>query len=277
MSLKVTKKQQSFTGVPAGGVAGTAQCVLTLGLSIEQIAIIYSGVTLAQMVGIRLMANGKEVMNFRTGTELDAFNQYFGRAAANGILVMDMCRYGMRTRAAEELTKFGTGFPVDTNPKSPTFNPVQVTLLTLEIDIAAAAAGAVLTAYALSSNPSPTNLIQKVKRFQPAFNAGETQIDNLPRGDIINTVFATATDITALRVERDGYTVFDRPDALNDLFQSDGVRVPSSAYYVYDPTENGNGSEGLVTANVGDLRFIYTKTGAAAVPMTVFYLGFLGA
>jgi len=277
MTLKVTKKQQSFTGVPAGGVAGTAQCVLTLGLSIEQLAIVYSGVTLAQMTGIRLMANGKEVMNFRTGTELDAHNVFFGRAAASGILVIDMCRYGMRTRAAEELTKFGTGFPLQTNPAAPNFNPVAITLLTLEIDIAAAASGAVLTAYALSSDPSPTGLILKVKRFQPAFNAGETQIDNLPRGDIINTVFAFATDITALRVERDGYTVFDRPDALNDLFQVDGVRVPSSAYYVYDPTENGNGSEGLVTANVGDLRFIYTKTGAAAVPMSVYYLGFLGA
>lgn len=277
MTLKVTKKQQSFTGVPAGGVAGTAQCVLTLGLSIEQLAIIFSGVTLAQMTGIRLMANGKEVMNFRTGTELNAHNVYFGRATAATILTLDMCRYGMRTRQAEELTKFGTGFPLQPDPAAPNFNPVAITLLTLEIDIAAAAAGAVLTAYALSSDPSPTGLILKVKRFQPAFNAGETQIDNLPRGDIINTVFAEAADITALRVERDGYTVFDRPDALNDVFQTDGVRVPSAAYYVYDPTENGNGSEGLVTANVGDLRFIYTKTGAAAVPMSVYYLGFLGA
>ena len=277
MTLKVTKKQQSFTGVPAGGVAGTAQCVLTLGLSIEQIAVIYSGVTLAQITGIRILANGKEVMNFRSGTELDAFNTFFGRAAASGILVIDFCRYGMRTRAAEELTKFGTGFRVQPDPTKEAFNPVAITLLTLEMDIAAAAAGAVLTAYALSSDASPTGLIQKVKRFQPAFNAGETQIDNLPRGDIINTVFAKATDLTALRVERDGYTVFDRLDALNDLFQNDGVRVASAAYFVYDPTENGNGSEGLVTANVGDLRFIYTKTAAAAVEMSVFYLGFLGA
>ena len=277
MTLKVTKKQQSFTGVPAGGVAGTAQCVLTLGLSVEQIAFTYSGVTLAQMTGIRILANGKEVMNFRSGTELDAFNTYSGRAAAAGILVVDFCRYGMRTRMAEEMTKFGTGFPYNGDKKSPLFNPVEVTLLTMEIDISAAAAGAVLVAYALSSDPAPTGVIQKVKRFQPAFNAGETQIDNLPRGDIMNTVFANAADITALRVERDGYTVFDRPDALNDLFQNDGVRVASAAYFVYDPTENGNGSEGLVTSNVGDLRFIYTKTGAAAVPMTVFYIGYLGA
>ena len=278
MTLKVTQLMPSFSGAAA---SQTASVTLPLGLSFEQLYLTYSGITLAQMTNIVVKANGKEIMNFRSGTELDRFNQFQGRAAASGVLAIDFCRYGMRTRAAEEYTKLGTGFPVNTQEAdskgnaNPLFNPYPVTILTLQIDCAAATTP-VFTLYACLSDPAPTGFIRKIQRFEYSASAGgQYQISDLPKGDLINMAFFIATDITALQVTRDKYTVFDRTDTLNDVIQLDGVRVPLSYFFAYDPTENGNGSEGLPTAGVNDLRFILTKTASGSIPTTIDYIGLL--
>jgi len=130
MSLKTTRKGQSFESVGKGQTAVTR---LPIGLSYERILVPFSGVTLAEMTEARLIANGETIRTWRNLTKLDTMNQFDGMAATNGILVFNLVRHGLRTRAGEELTKIGTGAPLSED------NPNPITTLSLEIDVAAGA------------------------------------------------------------------------------------------------------------------------------------------
>ena len=268
MSLKLTRRMPSFEGVAANQ---TATLRLPIGFTYHQLWIAYGGTfTLANMTEIRVVANGQTIMRLDSGAVLDDYNTYEGRTAAGGLLCIDFDRYGMRTRAGEEFTALGTGAPNDTTP---------LTTLAVEIDIATAT-GPTLSARAVQSVPRPLGLIKKVRTFTFApTGAGDFEIADLPRGDLINKVFFgfSANAISRLQLERDNFTVFDRQELLNDRIQADGVRVPQADYFVYDPTEGGNGAEGLVTANVNDLRFILTMSGAASLTVGVEYIGSIEA
>lgn len=283
MSLKTFRLAPSFEGVAAGQ---TATLRLPTGLTYETLLIDYAGVTLAQMTGIRVLANGKEIMNYRSGTELDSDNQYKGRVAAAGIIALDFKRYGLRTRAGEELTSIGTGLPQDLRETitvngqtvpNPRYNPWPVNTLTLEIDIDAAAAAPVLSCAMVQRAPEPTGAILKVRRldYAPAA-AGDFQISDIPRGDIINMVHFRANNVLNARLEIDNFTAFNLSVARNTFIQTDGVRVPVAGAYRHDPTYDGFGSEGIVTVGVGDMRYTLNMGGAIALPVTVEYIGSLG-
>lgn len=263
--MNVTRKMPAFEGVGAGQTA-TLRC--PIGLTFHQLLVTYSGVTLAQMNEIRVNANGKTVMRYTSGTQLDALNQFDGRAAAAGILTLDFDRYNLRTREAEEVTAFGTGVSDD---------PAKVTTLSVEIDIDGAAAAPALSAKAVQSAPRPLGIIKKVRPFTyTAAAAGDYEVADLPRGDLINRVFFgnhAAVAYTSVKCQRDNYDVFDRSVAENEVIQTDGVRTPQAGYAVFDPTENGHGAEGLATFGVNDLRFILNLTNSGSVPISVEYLG----
>lgn len=248
MSLKTTRKGQSFESVGAGQTAVTR---LPIGLSYERILVPYSGVTLAQMTEARLIANGETIRTWRDLTKLDTQNQFDGMTAANGILVFNLIRHGLRTRAGEELTKIGTGAPRSED------NPNPITTFALEIDIADGVAAPVLGVPKLHQDlPMPTGIVVKSKQYNySASQAGIFEIADLPKGELVNRIFFYSANITSLEVERDNFVSFSREKAENELLQSEGVRVPQAGVFVYDPTENGNGAEGLPTANVHDLRF----------------------
>jgi hypothetical protein len=262
MSLKTTRKGQSFESVASGSTAVTR---LPTGLSYERILIPYTGVTLAQMTEIRLVANGEVIRIYRDVEKMDLINQFDGMAAAAGILTVNLVRHGLRTRAAEELTKVGTGVARSEN------NPNPITTLSLEIDIHVDAVAPVFGAPKLHQDlPNVTGAILKTKQYiyNPT-GAGIFEIADYPKGELINRIFFFGTGIKSLEVERNNFISFTRDVAENTLLQSEGVRVPQTDVYVYDPTENGNGSEGLTTASVSDLRFRLDMAGAAQVEMLV--------
>ncbi|MEG9862957.1 MAG: major capsid protein P2 [Flavobacteriales bacterium] len=265
--MKTTRRMPSFESVSGGA---TATLRMPIGLTYHQLLINYSGITLAQMDEIRLIANGQLVRRYTSGEQLDNINQFQGRAAANGILIFDFERYGLNTRAARELTAFGTGVEQD---------PQRVTTLTLEIDINSAATSPVLSAEAIQSNATVLGAINLVRNF--SYNApsvGEYEISDLPKGNLINQARFENANISKIKVERNNYIIFERSKAENDLIQSDGKRVPTAAAYVIDPTEVGDGAEGLATRNVQgqvvqDLRFVLTMSAAGDVPLCVDYIG----
>ncbi len=269
MAMMPTRRMPGFEGVAAGNTA-TLRC--PIGLTYQQLLITYSGVTLAQMDEIRVLANGEPIMRFTSGTQLDNINQYEGRAAAAGVLVIDFARYNLRTRQGEEFTALGTGDPND---------PQKITTLSVEIDINAAATSPALSAKAVQSLPRPVGMIKKVRQFNYTVSAtGDFEISDLPKGDIINkVVFDNHATIasTKLKVERDNFIVFERTTAENELLQTDGVRVPQAALAVFDPTENGHGAESLETAGVGDLRFTVTAGATGSLPVVVEYIAPLEA
>lgn len=268
MALKVTRRMPSFESVAAGA---TATQRLPIGLTFHQLWIEYAGVTLAQMNEIRIVANGQPIMVYDSGTDLDRLNQFQGRSAAGGILAIDFDRYGLTDQAQREFTALGTGNPGDPSP---------VTTLQVEIDLDAGAAAPVLSARAVQSVPQNLGLIKKVRKF--GYSPGgaiDFEISDLPKGDVINMLeFAfSANDLTRLKVERDTFVVFDREDQLNERIQADGKRVPQANSFVYDPTEEGVGTEGLITAGVNDLRFIASMSGAATLRLHCEYIGGIDA
>ncbi len=262
---KTTRKMPSFEGVAAGQ---TATLRLPIGRTYEQLLITYAGATLAQLNEMRIIANGEVIHRITELDKLDSMNQFEGRAAAAGVIVFDFNRFNMRTRAGEEFTGLGTGVLEDAN---------KITTLSLEIDIDAAAVGSALSCKAIQSAPRPVGQILKTRQFiYTAGASGEFEISDLPKGDTINKVFFgnhVANVYTKVVIERDNYIEFERSVAENEVIQTDGVRTPQAGYVVYDPTENGNGSENLGTAGVQDLRFRLTLTNAGQVPVTVETIG----
>ena len=259
---QVTRKMPSFEGVAAGQ---TATCRLPIGLTYNQLVIAYSGVTLAQMDEIRLIANGKTIQRWVGGSRIDVVNQFDGRNGAAGVLLLDMERYGLRTRAGSELTALGTGVKSKNGPT--------ITTLSLEIDINAAAAAPVLSAKAVQSEPREAGVLKHVRTFgyDPAA-AGEFEIADLPRLGMMNRIICASSDIDSIRLQRDGYTVFERDTAENEAIQSDGVRVPQAGYWVIDFSEAGNGQDALNIAGVKDLRFTLDMAAAGHVDVIVEYL-----
>lgn len=279
---KITTKMPSAESVAAGS---TATFRLPIGATYEQLLISYSGTTfdLEHMTELRLVGNGKTIQRYPTvgsdsGAEvLDKFNQFEGRNAANGILVLDLNRFGIRTRVNEELTGLGTGMkPSDAGYKEKGGLGVELSTLYLEIDIAATAEAPVLSAKAVQSPKRPLGLIKKVRHFiYNAAASGEYEISDLPRGDLINKFVVHSADVSALKLETDRNIRFERTAAENSLIQADGVRAPVSGLYVFDPSEIGNGSEALPTVKVQDFRITLSMSSAGSVPVTVEYMGAL--
>jgi len=255
----------SADGVAAGQ---TATFRLPIGRTYHALLLSYSGVTLAQMTEIRLAANGKVFRRITGGTRQDTFNKFFGLAAANGILRIDLDRPGMRLKEGEEFTSFGTGIAED---------PQRVTTFHMEIDIDGAAVAPALSLKAIQSDPTPLNLIAKIREFSysPA-GAGDYEIVDLPRGDLIGRVWFFSPHINSLTVERDGFIAFERTAAENSFVQTDGYRAPQTNVFVFDPSENGFAGEALATAGVQDLRFRLNIGAGGLVTTVVEYIGPLG-
>lgn len=265
MSLKTTRKGQSFESVGKGQTAVTR---LPIGLSYERILVPYTLSALADITEARLVANGETIRTWRDITKLDTMNQFDGMAAANGILTFNLIRHGLRTRSGEEFTKVGTGAPRSES------NPNPITTLALEIDVKSAAVDVpVFGIPKLHQDlPAPTGAILKTKQYNYApTGAGIFEIADLPKGELVNRIFFfTPNDrIKSLEVERDNFVSFSRSTAENELLQTEGYRVPQAGVWVYDPTENGNGSEGLPTANVHDLRFRLDMSAAENIEVVV--------
>ncbi len=257
--MKITTTMPSFEGVAAGAIA-TAR--LPIGLTYEQLLITYGGATLAQLNEIRIIGNGKTIQRYTSGTRLDQLNKYHGRAAAAGVLVVDFNRYGLRTRAGEEVTALGTGAR-DTGG-------IELSTLAVEIDIDGAAVSPTLSVKAIQSAPRPLGLVRWVREFTYSAPAsGDYEISDIPKGHLFNTVHFNSASINSLEIQRDRFTVFKRTAAENSLVQTDGVRVPQASVFTFDPTEIGNGAEALETAGVHDLRFVLNMSGASSVPVTV--------
>ncbi len=266
----------------SNGVAAnqTATWVLPIGRRYHDLRIAYSGVTLANITQIRVKANGEAIRTF-SGADLDSMNTYDGRGAAAGILTIGFDRFGLYTQQGEEMSAIQTG---SADPKT----GVAITAFTLEMDLATGTPVIDVTATQSDNNadrPGP-GAILRVMRYQRVFTAvGVNELSDLPKGtegpryQLINRVFFK-TAATYLEIERDNRKVLQRSKATNDRIQLDGVRVPQSGWYVYDPTEEGYDWEGLTLVDASgkpfqDLRYLLTLPGGETTTIYVEYFGSL--
>ena len=261
MALPLNRKMRSFEGTGAGQ---TATCKLTRSNTYEDLLLIYTGVTLAQMLEVRLVINGEVEQRWKGADEIDRINRFEGRQAAAGSIVIDMERYHQRLRQGREATAIGTGLKSTENPR------YIVNTMYLEIDIDAAAANPVLSLKANLREPRLLGAIRKRRiTYHNASGAGIKEIVDLHQGgEEMTRIFFDSDKITSLRIERDGKVVFDRTKSENEQLQKDEGLAPDALHngvgntYCYFPGERGYIADSLETNGVEDLRF-YLEMSAA--------------
>lgn len=267
------RQMPTFNGVAA---SSTATCNLPIGATYHGILLEFGGTTMeaTNIDEIRVKANGRTIFT-ADGGDLDSMNKFDGRAASVDHLYIDFERYGLKTRAATELTALGTGAPQSNEP-GPNFNPVPISTLQLEVDIDGSASAPTLSAKASQSAARPLGLIRHRRKFSysPA-GSGDFEIADFPKGLLIDKVYLKQTTLTinSVKVDRDNFRLFDRTAAQNNVMQNDGVRTSQSGWFVYDPTEDGYGAESLATKGVQDLRFIVNCSAAGTITAYVDYVG----
>lgn len=264
---------QEFNGVQAGQ---TCTLRIPTGWTWHKLLLSYSGVTLAQMTGIRLKANGQTIQSWRNGTHLDMLNKHEGRAAASGAIYIDFERYGILERAQRQRTAIGTG--IKYNGARPATDPVEITSIYLEIDIDGAAVGPVLSCKGWRSAPAATGVLKKIRNYiRQASGAGDLQISDLPKGEPITKLAIESAVVTAVKMEINGATIFERTAAENNQEQTDGERVPQTNVFVLDPAELGYGNEAIPAGNdVSEMLLTLTTSGAdASIEITQETVGFL--
>lgn len=262
----------------------TATWDLPIGRRYHELNLEYTGVTLAQMTEIRILANGSVIHRY-SADERDSMNQFDGRAAAAGILCLPFDRYNLYSQGGEERTAIQTG---SADPKTGS----KISNFKLEIDIDAAAAAPVITVTAEQSNnltgalAGPGALLRTLKFPRTFTTAGEQELSDLPKAtegpsyQIINRVFFKSANTTKMSIYLDNVELFKRGKALNERKQTDGVRVPQAGYFVFDPLEAGYDWEALKLiydngAPVQDFRYKLTLSGAETVNAIVEYVGVL--
>jgi hypothetical protein len=278
---KVTTQLPKPEGVAANS---TATCRIPVGRRIHALYLNYAHHATTQnmthFTEIRVFANDEVIQRF-SGTERDTLNQYDGLPAAAGVLVIPFDRLGLKTVAGQEETALNTA-SADENGR-------MISSMYLEIDIGGATiASNDLSLYAKESDklpggPGTIPFIRKEKR-NPAGADSDFQISDLvnpgvnaPDKFALNRVtFVPSTGtLSNLRVDRNQYNIFDRPDALNRHIQDSGVRVPQSGYYTIDSTENGYGGEPIELFGMTDFRYRLNVSAAMTLTCLSEYMGAL--
>ncbi|MDP3859012.1 MAG: major capsid protein P2 [Stagnimonas sp.] len=279
--MRINVKMPNSNGVAAGQ---TATFDLPIGRRFHALQLEYSGITLAQMTEIRIIANGEPIHRY-SGTQRDVMNQFDGRAAAAGILIIPFDRFNLYEQVGEQATALQTG---SAGPDG-----IAVTSLKMEIDIDAAAAAPAIACSALQSDndpaaPGPGRSVLRVLPYSRVLGAGQAEISDLPKSTegpkflfVNRAFFFNGADITRARVERSGFTIFERSKALNDRAQLDGVRSPQAGLYVIDPTEEGYDYETIALVQPNklphqDFRYVLTLSAGATVVPVIEYIGVLG-
>ena len=268
----------------ANGVAGgsTATWDLPIGRRYHQLDIEYSGVTLAQMTEIRIVANG-EVIHRLSGTERDALNAFDRRVAGGGILAVPFDRDNLFSQAGEELTAIQTG---SQDPET----GVAITTFKLEIDFAAGSTP-VISVTATQSDNDPrvpgTGWIIRTLKFPKTLSiVGENEVSDIPKNTEgprkyrwINRIAFKSANTNRVTIERDNLRIFERSSALNTRRQADGVRTAQAGFFVVDFLEEGYDFEAMNLVNMAtgyayqDVRYKLNLTAAETVTAIVEYIG----
>lgn len=273
--MRIEQRMPGFEGVAAGN---TALVKLPIGRRYHHLFLEYSGVTIAQMTEIRLIANGKVFQRF-SASERDSMNQFIGLAAAadSGVLQLPLDRIGLKNRDQEEVTAVNTGVADARGNRISSF--------TVEIDIASGATAPALKMYATQSEPLPGGpglMLNIVKDSRSPAGAGKFEISDFPKNSLVHQILnrvyfkpSTGT-ISQVEIERDLYNIWERSAALNSKVQTDAGRKPQVGYFVVDTTELGYGANGIGTNPVNDFRYRLDVDGAMTITAIQEFIGILG-
>jgi len=279
---KITRKLPNPEGVQAGG---TATFRIPVGRRFHALYLDYAYSATTQNVAdfeeIRIFANGQVIQRF-TGTERDVLNQFDGKAASVGVLEIPFDRSGLKTVVGQEETAVNTGV-ADAEGR-------MITSMYMEIDLNSGMtiAASDLSLYskqseAIEGGPGTIPYIRREQRnssgadsdFQISdfVNPGVNAPDKVALNRI--TFIPSTGSIAELKIERNGYTIFERTDEINRVIQNAGVRKAQSGYYMIDSTENAYGGEPVELFGMTDYRYHLDVSAAMTITCLSEYLGVL--
>ncbi len=258
--MRILKRLPSLSNVAAGS---TAVLNIPIGRTIDQLKLMFSGVTLAQMKNIQLKANGKTFKKWKDGAQLAWMNAYYNKADTAGMLTFWFVENEMRTLADSRMPALGTK---------------DLSTLTLEFDIDAAAASPVVWAAAMMSDQMPFGMTTKVLQFpNSSATAGIKEIDNLATsGARLKAIHAIKSDINSAELEINGYLAFEGKTEVQKQILKDNGRVPQAGIYHMDFVLDGDMAQAIPTTGVQDLRLRYDLASAGQIDLVVEYYDGLG-
>ena len=287
MAVKATIKLPNPEGVAAGA---TATFRIPTGHRFHRLWLeyTYNATTqnLADFEEIRIFINSNLIQRY-TATQRDTLNQYDGRTTTNGYLCIPFDRYDLKQMAGEEETALNTGV-VGKDGRA-------IVQMYMEIDLNSGMTitASDLTLYAevsetiktlANGDPAGPGTIPYLKNEQRSVSGADTDFQisdlinpgvNAPDKMLLTrvTFIPSANAINNLKIKRNNYEMFNRPDALNRAIQNGNRRTAQSGYYTIDTTENGNGGDMINLKNMTDFRYHLDVTGAATITVLSEYLG----
>ena len=272
----IEKKIPSPEGIAAGQ---TATWKLPIGPQFMELQLAFSGVTLAQMTEIRILATGRPFQTF-SAADRNTMNMFDGMADAadDGVLILPFTRRGLKTGVGEWETGVTTGVADQAGRRIDSLN--------VEIDIAAGASAPSIemTASITSPRPSGPGTLLHIARYRRNLSGvGQFDISDLPKGTP-TTIALNRTwfkeegveTVERLEVERDGRSLWRRNANLNARIQADHVRVPQAGWFVLDKTERGYGGDPITLQGYNDFRFMVDTSGAQSLTIYQETMGVLG-
>lgn len=258
-----------FNNVVATGMA-TVDLRSLIGNTIDRIILKLAGTTFtkAMITGVRIKANGKTIFD-DTGSRIDSRMQYRGITANAAYLTVDLSEIRSKTIQGQKLGSLDSTMGINS--------------LTMEVDISGATAPA-LSAWADISEPQigaiERGLIGKVLNFTHYFGAAGKFPMNIPYGkqggSLIKRLHLFGSTVTDAEVKKNGLTVFEAPDAVNDYVQTEFQRTPQANIFTIDFVPDGNMSNVLNAANAQSMEYYATVSGAGNVIVVAELLDPLG-
>lgn len=248
---------------------------LPIGKRYHELRLGLTNLAVADIEEIRVIANTETIHRY-SGTQRNRMNMFDGYAdaATSGFLVIPFDRRSLKTRALEEDTSLQTG--------SRDENGLAIETLTVEVDIASGASNPGLKMWAVQSSnvgDGPGTILRAIPTTLVITDAGEKEFPVTGLGGakrrLINRALFFTGDFSRLQVQRNNVDVFDRTTALNEAMQKDGVRVPQTGLWAYDPSEDGYGLEALDVTGLDDFRYIAQVGAAGSITYFAEYLGSL--
>jgi len=254
--MRFLKKLPSLSNVAAGSTA--VLNIPVAGRTVDQLKLIYSGMTLAQMKNIQFKANGKTFKKWKDGAQLSWMNAYYGKPDTAGMLTFWFVENELQTMADKRMPALGTE---------------DLSTLTLEFDIDAAAAAPKASASAMLSDKMPFGMTTKVLQFpNSSATAGIKEIDNLATGGArIKAIHAIKADINSAELELNGYLGFEGKIETQNQILKDNGRVPQDGIFHMDFVVDGDMAQAIPTKGIQDLRMRYDLATAGTLDLVVEY------
>lgn len=219
---------------------------LPLGVTYEKLYLKLGTNILTSLISnIVLRLNNKEFQRWATAADLVAFNAYKGNyTGSTAFLVFDF---------TERLARDEVGMKLGTIAAT---QEAGVQQFTIEFDLGTytVAAGSTIEVWADVEAPSANRIIQRVQYSQKVIAAAAEEQVYVPFGMTgfqLKRMLLKHTNITSVRVRRDGVDIFENPAvAFANQRQQDFGRVPQAGYHVLDMMPDSLQSNALNTAQI---------------------------